>query len=103
MLFKFAWQLAPKCMSLPVSPELPSDFVEDYAWSFVKQLRVASNSKSEFAYFCPYNECNGWILGEPIESEEYFLSRNNSLSGRDGTAYYCCRCKHEVGFAGRVS
>jgi len=103
MPFDYVWKLAPKSISLPVSPDLPGDFVEDYAWSFIKQVRVVRNSKSEFAYFCPCNDCNGWILGEPMESEEYPLSPNNPLSGRDGIAYYCCRCRHEISFVDRVS
>jgi hypothetical protein len=85
-------------MNLPVSLELPADFVENYVWSFVKLLKVASNSKYESAYFCHAKECSGWILAEPMENEEYAI-----LSGRDGTAYYCCRCGHEISFVRRMS
>jgi hypothetical protein len=33
-----------------------------------------------------------------MENEEYTI-----LSGRDGTAYYCCRCGHEISFVARAS
>ena len=97
MPFEYFWIPAPKNMNLPVSQELPDGFAEDYVWSFVKQIRVASNSKYEFVYFCHSRECNGWILGEPMENEEYTI-----FSGRDGMAYYCCRCGHEISFVGRL-
>src|SRR5687767_14420868 len=71
MPFEYIWIPAPKNMNLSVSPELPTGFVENYVWSFVKQIKVASNNKYEFAYFCHSNECNGWILGEPMENEEH--------------------------------
>ena len=98
MPYEYVWKPAPQNMSLPISQELPGSFVENYVWSFVKQIRVASNSKYEFAYFCHSKECNGWILGEPMENEEYAI-----LSGRDGTAYYCCRCGHEISFVIRIA
>jgi hypothetical protein len=98
MPFEYVWIPAPKDMSLPVSPELPAGFIENYVWSFVKQIKVASNSRNESAYFCHVKECNGWILGEPMENEEHTI-----LSGRDGTAYYCCRCGHEISFVCRKS
>jgi len=68
-------------MSLPISQELPDGFVENYMWSFIRQIKVASNSGYEFAYFFHSTECNGWILGDPVENEEYAI-----FSGRDGTA-----------------
>jgi hypothetical protein len=98
MPFECSSKPAPKNMSLPVSQELPRDFIEDYVWSFVKQIKVASNSRYESAYFCHSKECNGWIMGEPMENEEYTI-----LSGRDGIAYYCCRCGHEISFVDRLS
>lgn len=85
-------------MSLPVFLELPDSFVENYMWSFIKQIRVASNNRYELIYFCDTRECNGWILEEPIENEEYTI-----LSGRNGTAYYCLRCGHEISFVRRTS
>jgi hypothetical protein len=98
MPYEYVWIPAPRNMDLPVSPELPSGFVENYVWSFVKQIQVASNSRYESVYYCHSTECNGWILGEPMENEEYAI-----LSGRDGTAYYCSRCGHEISFIGRKS
>lgn len=98
MPFEYVWIPALKDVSLPISPELPGGFIENYMWSFVKQIRMASNSKYELAYYCHSKECNGWILGEPRENEEYTI-----LSGRDGTAYYCCRCGHEISFVTRMS
>jgi hypothetical protein len=98
MPIEYVGKPAPKNMSLAISQELPDGFVENYVWSFVKQLRMANNSKSELIYFCHSRECNGWILGEPMENEEYTI-----LSGRDGTAYYCCRCGYEISFVGRIS
>ena len=98
MPFEYVWIPAPKNMNLPVSQELPDGFVENYVWSFVKQIKVASNKRSEYAYFCHSKECNGWILGEPMENEEYTI-----LSGRDGTAYYCYRCGQEISFVSRIS
>ena len=98
MPFEYVWKPAPKNMSLPVSQELPDGFVENYVWSFVKQIRVANNRKYELAYFCHSEECHGWISGEPMENEEY-----TKLSGRDGTAHYCCRCGHEISFVDRLS
>lgn len=97
MPFEYVWKPAPMDMSLPCSQEMPGGFVENYVWSFIRQIRVASNGKHELAYFCHSNECNGWILGEPLENEEYAI-----LSGRGGTAYYCCRCGHEISFVGRT-
>ena len=97
MPFEYVWKPAPMDMSLPCSQEMPGGFVENYVWSFIRQIRVASNGKHELAYFCHSNECNGWILGEPLENEEYAI-----LSGRAGTAYYCCRCGHEISFVGRT-
>ena len=98
MPYEYLWVPAPTNMHLPVSPELPAGFVENYVCSFVKQVKVANNSKYECAYFCNSKECNGWIFGEPMENEEYTI-----LSGRDGTAYYCCRCGHEISFVNRMS
>lgn len=98
MPFEYVWIPAPKDMDLPVSRKVPADFVENYVWSFVKQIKVASNNKYEFAYFCHSQECTGWILGEPMENEEYAI-----LSGREGTAYYCCRCGQEISFVRRIS
>ena len=97
MPFEYVWVPIPKNMNLPVSPEVPAGFEQNYVWSFVKQLKVASNTKYESAYFCHAKECNGWILGEPMENEEYAI-----LSGRDGIAYYCCRCGHEISFVKRI-
>jgi hypothetical protein len=98
MPIEYVWKPAPTNMSLPVSQELPDGFVENYVWSFVKLIRVANNSKSELAYYCHSEECHGWILGEPMENEEYTI-----LSGRDGIAYYCWRCRHEISFVDRLS
>ena len=98
MPFEYVWKPAPKDLSLFCSQELPDGFVENYVWSFIKQIRVASDSKNEAAYFCHTRECNGWIVGEPMENEEYKI-----LSGRDGTAYYCCRCGSEISFVNRMS
>ena len=98
MPFEYIWKPAPKDMSLPCFQELPDRFVENYVWSFIKQIRVASNGKHQIAYFCHSIECNGWIVGEPMENEEYTI-----LSGRDGTAYYCCRCGQEISFVNRMS
>jgi hypothetical protein len=98
MPFEYVWKPAPKNMSLAVSQELPDGFVENYVWSFVKQFRVANNSKYELAYFCHSKECHGWILGGPMENEEYTI-----LSGRDRTAYYCWRCGHGISFVDRLS
>lgn len=98
MPFEYVWKPAPMNMSLPVFLELPDGFVENYMWSFIKQIRVASNNRYELIYFCDTRECNGWILGEPIENEEYTI-----LSGRNGTAYYCLRCGHEISFVRRTS
>ena len=97
MPFEYVWTPAPTDMSLPVAKELPHGFVENYLWSFIKQIRVASNNRYQFAYFCHLTECDGWVLGEPMENEEYAI-----LSGRDGTAYYCCRCGHEISFVSRT-
>lgn len=96
MPFEYIWKPAPKNMSLPVLPELPGGFTENYIWGFIKQIKVANNSKYEFTYFCHTAECNGWIEGEPMENEEHAI-----LSGRNGTAYYCCRCGHEISFVSR--
>ena len=85
-------------MSLPLSQKLPEGFVENYVWSFIRQIQMASNSQYESAYFCHSNECNGWVLGEPLENEEYAI-----LSGREGTAYYCCRCGQEISFVVRAA
>jgi hypothetical protein len=98
MPFEYVWKPAPKDVSLPISAELPGGFIENYVWSFVKQIRVASKSRYELAYFCHSKECNSWVLGEPMENEEYTI-----LSGRAGTAYYCCRCGHEISFVNRMS
>ena len=97
MPFEYVWIPAPRNMALPVSPELPAGFMENYVWSFVKQMKVASNCRDESAYFCHSKECNGWILGEQMENEECTI-----LSGRDGTAYYCCRCGYEISLVGRM-
>jgi hypothetical protein len=97
MPFEYVWKPAPRNMELLLLQELPEGFMENYVWGFVKQIRVATNSKYEFAYFCYSNECNGWILGEPMENEEYSI-----LSGRDGTAHYCCRCGNEISFVHRL-
>lgn len=93
MPFEYVWKPAPKDVRLPCSREMPDGFVENYVWGFTGQVRVASNSKYELAYFCHSDECNGWILGEPMENEEYTI-----LSGRDETAYCCCPCGHEISF-----
>jgi hypothetical protein len=98
MPFEYVWKPAPTDMSLPVFPELPDGFVENYIWSFIKQIRVARNGSDEPAFFCETRTCTGWILGEPTESEEYAI-----LSGRSGTAYYCLRCGHEISFVSRPS
>jgi hypothetical protein len=98
MPYEYVWKPAPRNLSLPIFYERPDEFVENYIWSFVKLLKVARNSKDELAYFCHAQECNGWIIGEPMENEEYAI-----LSGRDGTAYYCCRCGHEISFVSRMS
>ena len=98
MPFEYVWKPAPKDMSVPCSQELPNGFVENYVWSFIRQIRAASNGKYESAYFCHSNECNGWVVGEPMENEEYTI-----LSGRDGTAYYCCCCGCEISFVDRRS
>jgi len=95
---EYVWIPAPKNLKLPVSAEMPSGFVENYVWNFVRRLKVASNSKSESPYFCHSKDCNRWTLGEPMETEEYAI-----LSGREGTAYYCCRCGHEISFVSRIS
>jgi len=95
--FEYVWKPAPKNLSLLVSQELPDGFVENYIWSFVRKIRVASNSKDELAYFCDSKVCNGWILGEPMENEEYTI-----LSGRNGTAHYCSRCGDEISFVDRM-
>jgi arsenate reductase (thioredoxin) len=84
MLYEYVWVPGPKNMDLLNSLELPPGFVENYVWSFVKQIKVASNSRYESAYFCHAKKCNGWILGEPLENEEHTI-----LAGRDGTAYDC--------------
>jgi hypothetical protein len=97
MPFEYVWKPAPRDMSLPFFQELPKGFVENYVWSFIRQIRMAANSKYESAYFCYSKECNGWVLGEPMENEEYTI-----LSGRDGIAYYCCRCGHEISFVDRT-
>jgi hypothetical protein len=98
MPFEYVWVPAPKNMNLPISLKLPTGFIENYVWSFVKQIKVASNSRCEYAYYCHARECNGWIFGEPMENEEYTI-----LSGRNGTAYYCCRCGQEISFVSRMS
>ena len=98
MPYQYVWKPAPRDLNLPIFNELPNEFVENYVWGFVKQIKVASNDRSELAYFCHSKECNGWILGEPMENEEYTI-----LSGRDGTAYYCCRCGCEISFVSRIS
>ena len=97
MPFEYVWKPAPMDMSLSVSQQLPHGFIENYIWSFIRQIKVASNSKNEFAYFCHFKECDGWVLGEPMENEEYTI-----LSGRDGTAHYCRRCGHEISFVHRM-
>lgn len=98
MPYEYVWKPAPRNLNLPIFNELPNEFVENYVWGFVKQIKVASNKRSELTYFCHSKECNGWILGEPMENEEYTI-----LSGRDGTAYYCCRCGCEISFVSRIS
>ena len=51
MPFEYVWKPAPKNMSLPFSQELPDGFVENHVWRFIRQIKVASNSKYELAYF----------------------------------------------------
>lgn len=58
MPYEYIWIPAPTNMSLPASPDLQDGFVENYVWSFVKQIKVANNSKHEAIYFCHAKECN---------------------------------------------
>ena len=51
MPFEYVWKPAPKDMSVPCSQEMPDGFVENYVWSFIRQIRAASNGKYESAYF----------------------------------------------------
>jgi hypothetical protein len=98
MPFEYVWKAAPRDLSLPLSQELPEGFVENYVWSFIRQIRMAGNNRYESAYYCHSKECNGWIFGAPLENEEYAI-----LAGREGTAYYCGRCGHEISFVARAT
>jgi hypothetical protein len=96
-------QAAQKNMSLSVSKDVPEGYVEEFGWATMGNVRTARTSEYKYAYFCHYKECNGWILGEPIEHEENSISPSHPLSGRQGTSYHCRRCGGEIGFNGMVS
>lgn len=46
-------------------------------------------------HWCP--TCEGWIAGDPITT---FEQEQGILCGRQGTVYYCRRCRTELGFMG---
>jgi hypothetical protein len=102
MPFELNWTSAPKNMKLEVFQDPPDGYVEEKDFLF-SSFRMARTSKFEYAYYCHWKDCKGWVLGIPNEYEENTMSPNHPLSGRQGTAYYCRRCGREIGFSGKVS
>jgi hypothetical protein len=99
MPYRQVWEDAPSNKHLKVYEELPDGVAEEkFSLSNAKEASGRIDGKYVRFHYC--HHCKGWIEGSPSSFGEHTLG---PLSGRSGTAYYCLRCGHEIGFMGMYS